>query len=174
MFPGKIARVLACLAVIVASMPCALTVTAQPAPAAIGSEGGQPASTEPPPLVPFWTKYAYFVPSSFADLPGWRDDSMAEAWKAFRASCTVLASRAAWAGPCARSARVNARNDDDVRRYLEREFTLYQIQNRDQSSGGIITGYYEPLLRGSRRYGDPYVYPVYATPDDLLFLDSRT
>jgi membrane-bound lytic murein transglycosylase A len=173
MFSGKITRVLACLAVIAAAMPFALIATAQPGQATAGSDAGQPASTEPQSPIPFWTKYAYFVPSSFADLPGWRDDSMGEAWKAFRASCTVLANRAAWVGPCARSMAVNARNDDDVRRYLEREFALYQIHNKDQTAGGVITGYYEPLLRGSRRYGDPYVYPVYAIPEDLLFLDSR-
>jgi membrane-bound lytic murein transglycosylase A len=137
------------------------------------SEGAQAAAAEPAPPAAFWTKYAYFVPSRFGDLPGWLDDSMVQAWKAFRASCSVLASRTAWTGPCARSAAVNARNDDDIRHYLEREFTLYQIHNKDQSAGGVITGYYEPLLRGSRRYGEPYVYPVYATPDDLLYLDSR-
>ncbi len=174
MFLGKIARVLAFLAVIVASVSFAPIAAAQPGQAAIGSEGEQPPSAEPPSPIPFWTKYAYFVPSRFGDLPGWLDDSMAEAWKAFRASCTVLANRTAWTGPCARSTTVNARNDDDVRRYLEREFALYQIHNKDQSSGGVITGYYEPLLRGSRRYGDPYVYPVYGTPEDLLYLDSRT
>jgi membrane-bound lytic murein transglycosylase A len=86
----------------------------------------------------------------------------------------VLANRAVWTGPCARASTVNARNDNDIRRYLEREFTLYQIHNRDQTSAGVITGYYEPLLRGSRRYGEPYVYPVYGTPEDLLYLDSRS
>jgi membrane-bound lytic murein transglycosylase A len=148
--------------------------SAQTAPGASGSEGVQPAAAELPSANAFWTKYAYFVPSRFSDLPGWRDDSMAEAWKAFRASCAVLSSRAAWAGPCARSLAVNARNDDDVRRYLEREFALYQIHNRDQSPAGVITGYYEPLLRGSRRYGAPYIFPVYGVPEDMLYLDSRT
>ncbi|HWZ71853.1 MAG TPA: MltA domain-containing protein [Casimicrobiaceae bacterium] len=174
MFLARIATVLAWFAVTVVSMPLTQTASAQPGQASLGSEGAQPASAEPPPPDPFWTKYAYFVPSRFSDLPGWRDDSMAEAWKAFRASCGVLASRVAWAGPCARSLAVNARNDDDVRRYLEREFALYQIHNKDQSPAGVITGYYEPLLRGSRRYGDPYIYPVYGVPEDLLYLDSRS
>jgi membrane-bound lytic murein transglycosylase A len=154
-------------------MPLTNTASAQPGQAAVGSEAVQPATVEPPSLTPFWTKYAYFVPSRFSDLPGWRDDSLGEAWKAFRASCTVLANRVAWAGPCARSIAVNARNDDDVRRYLEREFALYQIHNKDQSPAGVITGYYEPLLRGSRNYGVPYVYPVYGIPEDLLYMDSR-
>jgi membrane-bound lytic murein transglycosylase A len=174
MFLGRIATVLACFAVAVAAMPLTNTAFAQPGPATVGSEGVQPAAAEPQSLTPFWTKYAYFVPSRFSDLPGWRDDSLAEAWKAFRASCAVLASRAAWTGPCARSIAVNARNDDDVRRYLEREFALYQIHNKDQSPAGVITGYYEPLLRGSRRYGAPYIYPVYGIPDDLLYVDSRS
>jgi membrane-bound lytic murein transglycosylase A len=174
MFLSRIAAVLAWFAVTVVSMPLTQTASAQPGQAAPGSDAAQSASADLPSPNPFWTKYAYFVPSRFSDLPGWRDDSLAEAWKAFRASCGVLASRVAWAGPCARSLAVNARNDDDVRRYLEREFALYQIHNKDQSPAGVITGYYEPLLRGSRRYGEPYVYPVYGVPEDLLYLDSRT
>jgi membrane-bound lytic murein transglycosylase A len=174
MFFARIATVLAWFAITVASMPFTQTASAQPGQAALGSDAAQSASADLPSPNPFWTKYAYFVPSRFSDLPGWRDDSLAEAWKAFRASCGVLANRVAWTGPCARSLAVNARNDDDVRRYLEREFVLYQIYNKDQSPAGVITGYYEPLLRGSRRYGEPYVYPVYGVPDDLLYLDSRT
>ena len=165
---------LACLGVVVASMPLPHAAFAQTGQAEPGSETIQPAPAELPSPIPFWTKYAYFVPSRFGDLPGWRDDSLTEAWKAFRASCTVLANRAAWTGPCSRSIAVNARNDDDVRRYLEREFALYQIHNKDQSPAGVITGYYEPLLRGSRRYGAPYVYPVYAVPEDMLYIDSRS
>ncbi len=39
------------------------------------------------------------------------------------------------------------------------------------SPPGIITGYYEPLLAGSRSRKAPYLYAVYATPDDLLTID---
>src|ERR1700682_6199914 len=152
MFLARIATVVASFAITLASMSLTQTASAQSAQAAVGSDAAQSASAEPSSPNPFWTKYAYFVPSRFSDLPGWRDDSLAEAWKAFRASCSVLANRVAWAGPCARSLAVSARNDDDVRRYLEREFTLYQIHNKDKSPAGVITGYYEPLLRGSRRY----------------------
>ncbi len=56
---------------------------------------------------------------------------------------------------------------------MEKEFSLYQIHNKDLTSSGIITGYYEPLLEGSLKYGGKYLYPVYGVPDDLLYLDSR-
>jgi membrane-bound lytic murein transglycosylase A len=34
-----------------------------------------------------------------------------------------------------------------------------------------VTGYYEPLLTGSRTRRASYVYPVYGVPDDLLTID---
>jgi len=36
---------------------------------------------------------------------------------------------------------------------------------------GLITGYYEPLLRGSRERSDRFVIPIRGRPDDLLVLD---
>src|SRR4029077_12030239 len=36
---------------------------------------------------------------------------------------------------------------------------------------GLVTGYYEPLLRGSRAKATPFVFPVYGPPDDLLTID---
>ncbi len=120
------------------------------------------------------TKHAHFVQSKFTDLPGWREDSLSEAWDAFRHSCARLASRPAWTEPCKRAAGINGRVDADVRRFLESEFVLYEIRNTDRSTTGMITGYYEPMLNGSRRYAPPYAYPVYGVPEDLLMLDSRS
>src|SRR5438045_9561914 len=99
MFSGRIGTLLAVVAA--ASMLQVHPASAQQGLSAPGSAGGQSAAAEAPSMNPFWTKYAYFVPSRFNHLPGWRDDTMTEAWKAFRASCTVLASRAAWTEPCA-------------------------------------------------------------------------
>ncbi len=39
------------------------------------------------------------------------------------------------------------------------------------STLGRVTGYYEPLLKGSRVRTDRYRYPLYAPPDDLLTVD---
>src|SRR5437868_4530881 len=84
MFSERTGAVLA--AVALASLLQMDHASAQQGSAAPASAGGQAATAELPATNPFWTKYAYFVPSRFSDLPGWRDDRMTEAWKAFRAS----------------------------------------------------------------------------------------
>lgn len=119
------------------------------------------------------TKHATFEPAVFGDLPGWRDDSLADAMAALRQSCGALRKRAAWEQPCRRSAGV-APTDAALRQFFEQEFRLYQIRNSDGTPAGTITGYYEAQLNGSRRYGAPYLYPVHGVPDDMLYLDART
>ena len=58
-----------------------------------------------------------------------------------------------------------------MRRFFEAFFTAYQVANPDGSLDGMITGYYEPLIRGSRQSSATFRYPVYGVPDDLLVVD---
>ena len=120
------------------------------------------------------TKHATFEPAAFADLPGWREDSLADALAALKQSCGALRKRNAWEAACRRSAAIGSGDDGAMRKFFEEEFRLYQIRNTDGTPAGTITGYYEAQLNGSRRYGAPYVYPVHGVPDDLLYLDART
>ncbi len=132
-----------------------------------------PAGAESADKNAFRTKYAYFEPAIFDDLPGWRDDKLGDVWAAFRQSCAALQKRDAWERPCGRVTRIDGADDEALRQFFEQEFNLYQIHDTDQKPAGEITGYYEPLLTGNRRYGAPYVYPVYEVPDDMLYLDAR-
>lgn len=141
---------------------------------ALSADASPGASVSTEPATPFYTKYAYFEPASFSELPGWQDDRLGDAWPAFRQSCAALQRKNAWERPCSRSSRIDGSNDQALRHFFEQEFILYQIHNTDRIAAGTITGYYEPLLNGSRRYGTPYVHAVYAVPDDMLYLDSRT
>ena len=122
---------------------------------------------------PFATKNALYTPVSFASLPGWSADNVAESWDAFRRSCGVLGGKPGWAAPCAASRSVDAKSNAAIRRFFEDNFTVYQIRNVDKSTRGVLTGYYEPILKGSRERRPPFVYPVYGVPTDMLFLDAR-
>jgi membrane-bound lytic murein transglycosylase A len=121
----------------------------------------------------FATRHAYYEPARFTDLPGWNSDDLRASWDAFLRSCTVLGKRNGWSEPCAASRSVDARNAAAVRQFFETWFYAWQIRNTDRSTDGTMTGYYEPLLNGSRQPGGAYIYPVYGTPNDMLYLDSR-
>jgi membrane-bound lytic murein transglycosylase A len=69
---------------------------------------------------------------------------------------------------------LRAPSDEDARRFLEDQFVPWRLANPDGAIEGVITGYYEPLLRGSRTRAAPYVYPLYGPPDDLLTIDLAT
>ena len=112
-----------------------------------------------------------FRPAAWGDLPGWRDDAVSEAWTAFLASCAPLGTRNGWREPCASASRMTSPGHDAVRRFFERAFTPWLIASADGSDEGLITGYYEPLLRGSRKASARYRYPVYAVPDDLVVVE---
>jgi membrane-bound lytic murein transglycosylase A len=121
----------------------------------------------------FATRHAYYEPARFTDLPGWNSDDLGASWDAFLRSCTVLGKRSGWSEPCAASRSVDARNAAAIRQFFETWFYAWQIRNTDKSTDGTITGYYEPLLNGSRQPGGAFIYPVYGTPSDMLYLDSR-
>ncbi|MGB5282432.1 MAG: MltA domain-containing protein, partial [Arenicellales bacterium] len=66
-------------------------------------------------------------------------------------------------------------DNESARRFFETRFTAHQIipsNKKDGSRGnGLVTGYYEPLLKGSLAPDDQYQYPLYARPEDLLRID---
>src|SRR5258707_592925 len=113
-------------------------------------------------------------PVDFSALTGWKDGEHAAAWNAVRASCQALRWREGWRGVCARAMELRAPSDDQARRFLEEHFVPWRLANPDGAPERVVTGYYEPLLRGSRSRAAPYLYPLYGPPDDLLTIDLAT
>ncbi len=139
---------------------------ASPPPSIEGSTAGQ-ATT-------FSTQLANYTASSFDSVPGWNTDNFAESWPAFLESCKVLTNRGPeWKDLCARARQVDGSNTATLRAFYEREFAAYQIRGDDRKTDGVVTGYFEPEINGSRRYGAPFIYPVYGQPEDMLYLDAR-
>jgi membrane-bound lytic murein transglycosylase A len=155
------------------------------APSSASVEPDAPASPQPPQPAPspaaapapavaaFATRHANYQAVRFADLPGWSTDDLSGSLDAFRRSCSVLGTRSGWSTPCTAARTLDTTSPAAIRHFFEAYFDVYQITNTDRSADGTMTGYYEPLLNGSKQYGGAYVYPVYGVPDDMLYLDAR-
>jgi membrane-bound lytic murein transglycosylase A len=96
-------------------------------------------------------------------------------WPAFRVGCKALVARprtqALWQPSCAAAHAIDAHDPIAVRQFFEANFTPYRITSSDGSERGLVTGYYEPLLRGSRTQSAQYAAPLYAPPGDLLIVE---
>ncbi|MHB0775058.1 murein transglycosylase A [Halomonas sp. WWR20] len=101
---------------------------------------------------------------TWQDLPGWSQDNVIPAWSAFLASCTRLERKTQWAEVCADARRVDPLDNRAIRQFFENRCAPYLVTNEDGSVTGLITGYYEPILRGSRERHGAYQVPLYRFP----------
>lgn len=110
-----------------------------------------------------------YVPSSFDALPGWREAKLEPSLRAFLAGCPRAAG--ALIDACALASSVAPGDEAAARRFFESAFVPYALVDAAGTDAGLLTGYYEPLLRGSRTKSALYRYPVYGVPDDLVIVD---
>ncbi|MCC7327918.1 MAG: MltA domain-containing protein [Burkholderiales bacterium] len=130
-----------------------------------------PVPTPTPPPSP----RVQFTPAAWADLPGWAADPVAAAWPAFVVGCRALLAspktRPLWKGACAAGERIDGTDSDAVRAFFVSHFSPYRVAADDGNDAGLVTGYYEPMLAGSRARSAHFPVPIYAPPDDLLTVD---
>jgi membrane-bound lytic murein transglycosylase A len=111
-------------------------------------------------------------PVSWTELPGWREDRLAQAWPALQNSCQKMPARdARWSKLCADAAMLPDSDDDTARAFFETRFVAHEVYGINGAADGLITGYYEPLLQGSLVRNDRFRYPLNRRPDDLVILD---
>ena len=128
----------------------------------------KPPTVAPPAALP---PVAPFAASKWEMLPGWQTTDLQPAWEAFLQSCRALKSKPGWQTVCARTNELARPDSGVLRAFFEEGFAPYQVFNPDGSSQGLITGYYEPKLAGSRVKTPRFRYPLYAPPEDLLTID---
>ncbi len=109
--------------------------------------------------------------AEWSELPGWENDDHAAVLELFRAQCATLAKRPLWLSTCeaARNAKIGP--GETARAWFEAHFRPWRLVNPDGTHEGLVTGYYEPLVRGSRTRKPPYLTPVFAPPADLIVVD---
>ncbi|MGI4881021.1 MAG: murein transglycosylase A [Janthinobacterium lividum] len=135
----------------------------RPVPTTVASAPAPPAKVTPPAT-------ASALGATAVAFPDFATADFAHAFAAFKRSCPVLIKRADASGltqPGDWNAACAAVNDRDPRTYIERYFTAVRVGD----GRGLDTGYYEPLLEGSRTAGPGYAVALYRRPPDLVELD---
>lgn len=128
----------------------------------------KPPGVPPSAIVP---AAAPFAVSKWEMLPDWQTTDLLPSWAAFLQSCRALKNKQNWQVVCARAEELVQPDNTALHAFFEVQFTPYQVFNPDGSAQGLITGYYEPKLAGSRVRTERFRYPLYAVPDDLLSID---
>lgn len=114
---------------------------------------------------------AKLSPINFQSLPGWQQDSLQGFWPAFIENCRVMRLRLTpWAKAC-QGAETLSVQPNEIRQFLEARFNAFALSDSTGARSGRITGYYEPLLRGSLTREGPYQTPLYRAPQDLIHVD---
>ena len=121
-----------------------------------------------PPAVP---PSAILKAVDWAQLPGWMDNDALAAWPVFMASCGPLKKQTAWQAVCEAAAKQTPQDDAAARAFFERWLLPHQLSTTEGNDTGLVTGYYEPLLFGSRTPTSRYRFPLYAVPEDMLIID---
>ena len=155
--PALLILLAGCTAMPSLTPPPASTPVCPPCPAV---EAPKPAA--PPLQAAQWT-----------DLPGWTSDDHAAVFELFKAQCTALGKRPLWLSTCESAAKLgaDATASGAARVWFETAFRPWQLVNPDGTREGRVTGYYEPIVRGSRTRKPPYLTPVFGPPDDLIVVD---
>ena len=116
-------------------------------------------------------------PIKWSELAGWASDDHGAAFAAFQASCEVFnrqrqlsdtrALASALKDVCKRMPRNGTLNGDKARAFFEENFRPVRIAKLGESSG-LLTGYYEPIVDGSRMPNPQFNVPLYRRPSDLV------
>ena len=137
-------------------------------------------------IAPLEINDAQYAPVDFADIPGWRDDDHLAAFNAFRLSCKAILAQAlaqipakaetpgdpralahSLRAPCQAASLAEITDSRQARAFFERQFRALQISRLGEEQG-FVTGYYEPVIDGSKTRTDLYTVPVYRRPSNLF------
>jgi membrane-bound lytic murein transglycosylase A len=124
-----------------------------------------------------------YSPLAWSDIAGWSQDDHLAAFQAFRSSCkpitvqqaaptapapaTPKALGASLREPCEAARNAKITDTDKARVFFEAHFVPVEISRLGEGAG-FVTGYYEPVIDGSRTQTDVYNVPVYRRPSNLF------
>ena len=107
----------------------------------------------------------------WAEIAAWAQTPLLPSLRAFVAGCARAQSRPAFQKACAEAREGGSPGEPEARSFFETRFAAYRIVAAEGSDEGLVTGYYEPVLKGRREQEAGYRIPVHAVPDDLIVVD---
>jgi membrane-bound lytic murein transglycosylase A len=119
-----------------------------------------------------------YEPVEWADLDGWTSDDHAAAFAAFLGSCRTLQNRhrqareltaipAALKDICEAARQAIPLDQEGTKKFFEDHFRPIRI-NKLGDTDGFLTGYYEPIIAGSRVPTGNFTAPLYRRPPNLV------
>ena len=128
------------------------------------SAAGLPAEAGPLPPPRLQGK-SRWVPVHWAELPGFEDDTLFEAWNAWIKSCERPGP--VFAPLCGEVRRLSIASGPEQRAWMVARLQPYRVESLQGASEGLLTSYFEPVLKASRQPGGGYDIPLYRTPATL-------
>jgi membrane-bound lytic murein transglycosylase A len=124
-----------------------------------------------------------YEPVDWTDLDGWDSDDHAAAFAAFLMSCRTLdikqrpgrdltAIPAALKDICEQAKAAIPLDEDGAKKFFEDNFRPLRI-NKVGDTDGFLTGYYEPIIPGSRVPTGEFTAPLYRRPPNLVVSGRR-
>jgi peptidoglycan lytic transglycosylase A len=116
-------------------------------------------------------------PLKWSELAGWTADDHLAAFAAYQASCQALrkmrrsddraAISEALANVCRKAVGLRPPDADAARTFFEQNFQPVRIARLGEAAG-LLTGYFEPIVAGSRFPSPEFPVPLYRRPRDLV------
>jgi membrane-bound lytic murein transglycosylase A len=150
----------------------------KPPPAPISEFTGKPN----PPGPMRWAD-TRFEPVAWSAIDGWAADDHGAAFATFLTSCRALVGSAkssrdarpvypALVEICRKARAGGAQNHEAARKFFEENFVAVRVSKIDDPNG-FLTGYYEPVVDGSRVPADDFKVPLYGRPRDLVHMGRK-
>lgn len=106
-----------------------------------------------------------WVPVHWAELPGFEEDTLSEAWNAWIKSCERPGP--VFAPLCSEVRRLSIASEPEQRDWMVARLQPYRVESLQGASEGLLTSYYEPVFKASRQPGAGYNVPLYRAPATL-------
>ncbi|WP_441338972.1 murein transglycosylase A [Polaromonas sp. AET17H-212] len=106
-----------------------------------------------------------WVPVAWSELPGFENDALFEAWNAWLKSCERPGP--VFAPLCGEVRRLSIATGAEQRAWMVGRLQPYRVETLQGTAEGLLTSYYEPVLRASRQPGAAYPVPLYQPPAGL-------